>query len=154
MFAVYDKNTKKFLYSTSTEPVEDRLNEETDEPERFCTLPESMGYVEWDPPAALLEVKGYVYDDVAQAMLPVMRSADEIANIKARQEEFEKKQKMRKQIAKIKKRLEKYKEDVEQVELFGMERMDYEDKKKQCSYLIIQLRKLQKLAGYSDEALY
>ena len=43
---------------------------------------------------------------------------------------FEEKQKIRRQIAEIKKTLEKYQEDVEQVELFGMERMDYEDKKK------------------------
>lgn len=142
MFAVFDKNTKKFLYSTSTEPVEDRLNEETGEPERVCTLPEDRGYVEWTPPAASLEVKGYVYDDVAQAMQPVMRSADEIANIKARQEKFEEKQKMRRVITDMKRMLKKYKEDVEQVELFGMERTDYEDKKKQCRYIILQLRKL------------
>ena len=142
MFAVYDKNTKKFLYSTSAEPVEERLNEETDKPERVCTLPEDRGYVEWTPQATSLEVKDYVYDDVAQAMQPVMRSADEIANIKARQEKFEEKQKMRRQIAEIKKTLEKYKEDVEQVELFGMERTDYAEKKEQCRYMILQLRKL------------
>ena len=143
MFAVYDKNTKKFLYSTSTEPVEDRLNEETGEPERVYTLPEGLGYVEWDPPAFSLDVKDYVYDDVAQAMQPVMRSADEIANIKARQEKFEEKQKMRRVITDLKKTLEKYKEDVEQVELFGMERTDYAEKKELCKNMILELRELE-----------
>jgi hypothetical protein len=40
--------------------------------------------------------------------------------------------------------LEKYKEDVEQVELFGMERADYEDKKKICANIILELRDLEK----------
>lgn len=41
--------------------------------------------------------------------------------------------------------LEKYKEDVEQVELFGMERADYEEKKKLCADIIIELRQLEKV---------
>ena len=40
--------------------------------------------------------------------------------------------------------LEKYKEDVEQVELFGMERKDYEEKKQYCVSLIQELRVLEK----------
>lgn len=147
MFAVYDKNTKKFLYSTSTEPVEDRLNEETDEPERVCTLPESLGYVEWDLPAFSLDVKGYVYDDVAQAMRPVMRSADEIEKIRARQEAATIKAEKYKEILEIKKTLEKYKEDVEQVELFGMERTDYAEKKEKCRSMVLRLRELEKEVG-------
>lgn len=147
MFAVFDKNTKKFLYSTSTEPVEDRLNEETDEPERVCTLPEGLGYVEWDPPAFSLDVKGYVYDDIAQTMRPVMRSADEIEKIRARQEEATIKAEKYKEIFEIKKTLEKYKEDVEQVELFGMERTDYAEKKEQCRSMVLRLRELEKEVG-------
>lgn len=143
MFAVYDKNTKKFLYSTSAEPVKERLNEETDEPERVCTLPDSHGYVEWTPPAFSLDVKGYVYDDSAQAMQPVMRSAEEIADIKAKQEEAKLKEEKRKEIQEIKKILEKYKEDVEQVELFGMERTDYAEKKELCKNMILELRELE-----------
>ncbi len=143
MFAVYDKNTKKFLYSTSTEPVKERLNEETDEPERVCTLPEDRGYVEWTPPAASLEVKGYVYDDETQAMQPVLRSADEIASIRARQAEATLKAEKHKEILEIKKTLEKYKEDVEQVELFGMERTDYVEKKELCKNMILELRELE-----------
>ena len=44
----------------------------------------------------------------------------------------------------LKRQLEKYKEDVEQVELFGMERADYEQKKQMCRDLIAQLRELEK----------
>lgn len=40
--------------------------------------------------------------------------------------------------------LAKYKEDVEQVELFGMERADYQEKKEACANLIIELRELEK----------
>ena len=147
MFAVYDKNTKKFLYSTSAEPVEYRLNEETDEPERVCTLPEGRGYVEWTPPATSLEVKGYVYDDETQAMQPVLRPADEIASIRARQAEATLKAEKHKEILEIKKTLEKYKEDVEQVELFGMERTDYAEKKEQCRAMVLRLRELEKEVG-------
>lgn len=43
--------------------------------------------------------------------------------------------------------LEKYKEDVEQVELFGMERDDYEEKKKLCAELILELRELEKVVA-------
>lgn len=47
-------------------------------------------------------------------------------------------------IAELKTLLQKYKEDVEQVELFGMERSDYEEKKKLCADFIIELRNLEK----------
>ena len=40
--------------------------------------------------------------------------------------------------------LNKYKEDVEQVELFGMERADYEEKKILCANMILELRQLEK----------
>ncbi len=43
--------------------------------------------------------------------------------------------------------LAKFKEDVEQVELFGMERADYESKKKICSDLILELRELEKVVS-------
>lgn len=39
--------------------------------------------------------------------------------------------------------LAKYKEDVEQVELFGMQRDDYEQKKEMCKNIILQLRQLE-----------
>ena len=48
------------------------------------------------------------------------------------------------EIAEKKQILEKYKEDVEQVELFGMKRDDYEEKKKACVELILELRELEK----------
>ena len=46
--------------------------------------------------------------------------------------------------ADLKQELEKWKEDVEQVELFGMERTDYEEKKQQCANMIGRLRELEK----------
>lgn len=40
--------------------------------------------------------------------------------------------------------LKKYKYDVEQVDLFGMERADYEEKKALCKQLVEELRELEK----------
>lgn len=48
------------------------------------------------------------------------------------------------EIYELKYRLAKYKEDVEQVELFDMHRDDYEEKKKLCSDIILKLRELEK----------
>lgn len=39
--------------------------------------------------------------------------------------------------------LDKYKEDVEQVVLFGMTREDFEEKKQKCKELIVKLRELE-----------
>lgn len=47
-------------------------------------------------------------------------------------------------IQELKKTLVKYKEDVEQVELFGMQRDDYEEKKQECVNIILRLRELEK----------
>lgn len=46
-------------------------------------------------------------------------------------------------IAELKKQIVKYKEDVEQVELFGMERQDYEEKKQLCVQIIQELKELE-----------
>lgn len=46
-------------------------------------------------------------------------------------------------VNKLKIELNKYKEDVEQVELFDMERADYEQKKAQCVSIIQELRELE-----------
>lgn len=40
--------------------------------------------------------------------------------------------------------LKKYKYDVEQVDLFGMERDDYEEKKELCKQLVLELRELER----------
>ena len=48
------------------------------------------------------------------------------------------------QIAEKKALLLKYREDVEQVDLFGMERADYEEKKAACRTLVEELRVLEK----------
>lgn len=47
-------------------------------------------------------------------------------------------------ITNLKQKLAKYKEDVEQVELFDMERSDYEQKKQMCANIILELRQLEK----------
>ncbi len=49
------------------------------------------------------------------------------------------------EIYQLKQQLEKYKEDVEQVELFGMQRADYNEKKKLCAEIVVRLRELEKL---------
>ena len=46
-------------------------------------------------------------------------------------------------IALLKEKLQKYKEDVEQVDLFNMIRDDYQEKKRECAKIIIELRKLE-----------
>lgn len=51
------------------------------------------------------------------------------------------------EIFELKQKIEKYKEDVEQVELFGMERVDYEEKKKTCAEIIVRLRELEKVVA-------
>lgn len=48
------------------------------------------------------------------------------------------------EIANLKQEIAKAKEDVEQVELFGMERQDYEQKKQRCVEIINRLRILEK----------
>lgn len=48
------------------------------------------------------------------------------------------------QIEQLKKQLTDYKYDVEQVELFGMQRDDYEQKKQMCVNIILQLRELER----------
>lgn len=50
----------------------------------------------------------------------------------------------KKTIANKKALLNKYREDVEQVELFGMKRSDYEEKKALCRQLVEELRALEK----------
>lgn len=47
-------------------------------------------------------------------------------------------------IAELKILIQKYKEDVEQVELFSMERDDYEEKKQACRDIVLELRELEK----------
>ena len=49
------------------------------------------------------------------------------------------------QIAEKKALLLKYREDVEQVDLFGMESEDYEEKKAACRTLVEELRALEKI---------
>ena len=59
-------------------------------------------------------------------------------------EEQKAKIKKKKLIAEKKALLNKYREDVEQVDLFGMERADYEEKKIACRTLVEELRVLER----------
>lgn len=56
---------------------------------------------------------------------------------------YEETMKIQGQIQVKKHQLNKYKEDVEQVELFGMQRDDYEQKKELCKSIILELRQLE-----------
>lgn len=56
---------------------------------------------------------------------------------------FDKKYNLRFKIICLKQQLQKYKEDVEQVELFRMERSDYETKIEYCKNIILELRSLE-----------
>ena len=47
--------------------------------------------------------------------------------------------------------LNKYREDVEQVDLFGMERKDYAEKKELCKQLVYELRELEKNQLLTDK---
>lgn len=48
------------------------------------------------------------------------------------------------EISQLKTELKKAKEDVEQVELFGMQRDDFEQKKSRCAEIVLRLRELEK----------
>lgn len=56
---------------------------------------------------------------------------------------YEQEMTLKSQIINKKQTLQKYKEDVEQVELFGMQRADYEEKKALCVQIIEELRVLE-----------
>lgn len=53
------------------------------------------------------------------------------------------KDQIRQEIHELKAEIAKDKEDVEQVELFGMERQDYDRKKARCVEIILRLRELE-----------
>ena len=59
-------------------------------------------------------------------------------------EEQKAKMELAKTIQEKKALLNKYREDVEQVDLFGMVRDDYEEKKELCKQLVYELRELEK----------
>ena len=46
-------------------------------------------------------------------------------------------------IINLKSKLQKYKYDIEQVELFGMQRDDFEQKKKMCQNIVLELKTLE-----------
>lgn len=56
-------------------------------------------------------------------------------------------------ISQLKNKLQKFKEDVEQVELFGMERADYQEKKAQCVQIIEELRALENQLKENNNAV-
>ena len=60
---------------------------------------------------------------------------------------YEEKMLLESKIRNLKQQLKKYKEDVEQAIHFGMERTDYEEKKKACKDIINQLKNLEKVGS-------
>lgn len=84
----------------------------------------------------------YNYKSEHRDLIPI---TEEEFNIKPQiNEEVKVRLEKQKQIAELKSQLIKYKEDVEQVDLFGMQREDYEEKKQLCANLVLQLRELEK----------
>lgn len=67
-----------------------------------------------------------------------------VEELKALEQQREAKEKTFRLIQQKKVLLNKYREDVEQVDLFGMEREDYEEKKELCKQLVYELRELEK----------
>lgn len=57
-------------------------------------------------------------------------------------------------ISNLKNRLEKYKQDIEQVELFDMEREDYEAKKQMCKAIVLELRALEKEVNSNGKRVF
>lgn len=88
--------------------------------------------VEWVVDVEAIEARpaGYVHEDI---LVYIPYTEQELSRRRI-QELIEQKKAL----------LEKYKEDVEQVELFGMERADYQEKKRLCAELIIELRTLER----------
>ena len=68
-------------------------------------------------------------------------SAEELETLEQQKEAKEKTFRL---IQQKKALLNKYREDVEQVDLFGMVRDDYEEKKELCKQLVYELRELEK----------
>lgn len=87
-------------------------------------------------------------DTLAQTLICESGKAWKVVNGKLSQEIYNKtehdKNVVLSTILDLKQEIAKIKEDVEQVELFGMERQDYEQKKQRCIEIVERLRVLEK----------
>lgn len=87
-------------------------------------------------------------DTLAQTLICESGKAWKVINGKLSQEIYNKtehdKNVVLSTILDLKQEISKIKEDVEQVELFGMERADYQEKKARCVEIIQRLRTLEK----------
>ena len=79
------------------------------------------------------------YEEITEEEFKTLTKPPVFTLTKEQQAKIEK----RKLIAEKKALLNKYREDVEQVDLFGMERADYEEKKLACKTLVEELRVLE-----------
>lgn len=79
------------------------------------------------------------YEEITEEEFKTLTKPPVFTLTEEQQAEIEK----RKLIAEKKALLNKYREDVEQVDLFGMERADYEEKKLACKTLVEELRVLE-----------
>lgn len=103
--------------------------------------------------AGYVEITDEVYNDLVETKLKwengkvVQDTTYDARKEQERQEKLanDKKQALANEIASKKQLLLKYREDVEQVDLFGMERADYEQKKALCKQLVEELRELEGL---------
>lgn len=121
---IYDKKTNKVIYII---PVDETLFDV------YCDE-ETCDIIEAETPPN--------YDDQTESLFVVD------GQIVAKQDEYKlaavKEAERQKLIAEKKALLLKYREDVEQVDLFGMVRNDYEEKKAACRTLVEELRELEK----------
>ena len=79
------------------------------------------------------------YEEITEEEFKTLTKPPVFTLTEEQQAEIEK----RKLIVEKKALLNKYREDVEQVDLFGMERADYEEKKLACKTLVEELRVLE-----------
>lgn len=119
---IYYKTTKKVFQYMLITPKFAGVSCNT---EKFA-----IAEVESIPPCE--ETESLYYEDGI-----VVTKADEI-KVAAKQREI-----VSSQISEKKALLNKYREDVEQVDLFGMERADYAEKKAACKTLVEELRELE-----------
>lgn len=90
-------------------------------------------FLEYIPPHSKFEDILVYIPYTAEQLLEKQTKEDEERAINEKQE----------LIADLKQELSKLKEDVEQVDLFGMTRTDYEEKKARCREIITELRTLE-----------
>ena len=93
-------------------------------------------FATYQPDDSWKEIEDEIVDTPCGKQLKSFTQTPEFAKMLQKQE-------IENQILTLKAQINKYKEDVEQVELFRMERSDYETKVEYCKNIIMELRSLE-----------